>query len=192
MSAQGQPGGSTLVTSSAESDRLAGYPAKLTEAKSQLTTLATDLDEKMSAFATGTGAFLPAGFDAVGDGSEAAFDGLAKGVGTAGGVIAAAGGIAAFAVAGTAAAPIISTVGATTWMGFSLTSLAIPGMASDAPIPGNDIQNIVLDQLRQDMAVSVAAANGWAAPSTPEEYLATLDRAYPGTGDPFEYIDIPG
>ena len=47
-----------------------------------------------------------------------------------------------------------------------------------------------LDQLRQDMAMSVAAENGWATPSTPKEYLATLDRAYPGTGDPFEYIDI--
>lgn len=53
-----------MPTSSAEPARLEAYPGQLSIANDQLTTLATDLDSAMQAFASGAGSYLPPGFDA--------------------------------------------------------------------------------------------------------------------------------
>jgi hypothetical protein len=53
-----------MPTSSAEPARLEAYPGQLSIADDQLTTLATDLDSAMQAFARGAGSYLPGGFDA--------------------------------------------------------------------------------------------------------------------------------
>jgi hypothetical protein len=58
-----------MATSSADPDRLEAYPGRLTQADDELTTLAGDLDDAMSAFSTGAGTFRPAAFDASAAGS---------------------------------------------------------------------------------------------------------------------------
>ena len=52
-----------MTTSSAEPARLEAYPEALTGADEDLTALTRDLDEAMTAFADGAGAYLPGGFD---------------------------------------------------------------------------------------------------------------------------------
>ena len=48
-----------MPTSSAEPARLEAYPGQLTSANDQLTTLASDLDSAMQAFARGAGTGWP-------------------------------------------------------------------------------------------------------------------------------------
>jgi hypothetical protein len=59
-----------VTTSSAEPARLEAYPHALSGADEELEALARELDGAMSAFASGAGAYLPAGFDMSAPGVE--------------------------------------------------------------------------------------------------------------------------
>ncbi len=116
-----------------------------------------DLTEAMRPVGLLTGAFED-GFDAIGTDAARAYQAYAQGVGTVTSVIAAGAGIGAFAIGGKIA-PWISAGGASQWAGGTIYGLATTARSPEQPMTGTHLENVMLGQLRQDLAGVVAQNN---------------------------------
>ncbi|MGH9185149.1 MAG: hypothetical protein ACRD0U_04930, partial [Acidimicrobiales bacterium] len=127
------------------------------------------------------------GFNATDDAMQHAYDGFAAGVVNGGGIVSAVG-LAAIPATG-GASLLVAGAGAVAGPLLEMGGDLITSQAEGAAIDGDNFETIVLQQLREELAIAVASDQGLPTPH-PGEYASTLDAAYPETGDPFDYVDL--
>ncbi|MGH9188109.1 MAG: hypothetical protein ACRD0U_20245, partial [Acidimicrobiales bacterium] len=127
------------------------------------------------------------GFNATDDAKQDALNGFAAGVKNAGGIISAVG-LAAIPATG-GAGLLVAAAGGVAGPLLEMGEGAILAQAEGAAIDGNDFENIVLEQLREEMALAIAVERGLPTPQ-PGDYDVIIDQYFPGPIDPLSLIDL--